>query len=140
MRVWGIKDNGWVIEKKRSVQILEIRGGKNTWSDCKTKKPLRFERLSRCWRDSNSRPPAWQAGILTKLNYSTCFFYFFVTFCVIDYECKDTTFFHICKHFFKKNSLFLKLFFILLIINKIFLIKLFYKKYSFFSYIMIFYA
>ena len=59
---------------------------------------------------------------------------------VVDYGCKDTTFFHICKHFFKKNSLFLKLFFILLIINKIFLIKLFYKKYSFFSYIMIFYA
>ena len=35
--------------------------------------PLRYLRgiLWRCGRGSNPRPPAWQAGILTKLNYRT---------------------------------------------------------------------
>ena len=85
----------------------------------KKKKSLIFERLS---------------AVLTRLELATScvtgrhsnqtelqhlLFLFFVTICVIDYECKDTTFFHICKLFFKKNSLFLKLFFILLIIKKI---------------------
>ena len=41
--------------------------------------------LKRSGRDSNPRPPAWQAGILTKLNYQTEIsrLYIIVCFCIV---------------------------------------------------------
>ena len=69
----------------------------------------------RSGRDSNSRPHAWQACILTKLNYRT------VLLCVVKElsfflksECKSTNFFPFSK---EKNSFFWKYFFNMLIFN-----------------------
>ena len=57
------------------------------------------------------------------------FYFHQLRYFVVDYGCKDTTFFHIRKHFFKKKLMFFQLFLIRLIINKLQFNKYFIKKY-----------
>ena len=64
------------------------------------KKSPRLGELLRSGRDSNSRPHAWQACILTDWTTGPRFLRtLFVFVC----ECKDTTFFHTDQIFFEKK-------------------------------------
>ena len=74
------------------------------------KKSLLIRRLPCVWRsgrDSNSRPHAWQACILTKLNYRTvCIIMLKTSLFFLKCGCKSTTFFSFNK---EKNSIFPKI-------------------------------
>ena len=76
-----IRGNGQRIFKKRKCGIKQKCPGVNS------------EAFRRCGRGSNPRPPAWQAGILTKLNYRTKAVAF------SESGCKCTHIFWFCKFF-----------------------------------------
>ena len=74
--------------------------------------------LWRSGRDSNSRPHAWQACILTDWTTGPRFLRT-LFFCVC--ECKDTTFFYSDKIFLRKKCIFLLIYWLPILIFCIFL-------------------
>ena len=83
----------WVSGKRKSPKVLNLR----TF--------LIFSVfIRRCGRDSNPRPQAWQACILTSWTTAPFLFMHQTTAVVLNCECKCRTFFWICKYFIKKRE------------------------------------
>ena len=99
------------------IPLLAVKTGQprfdtTDWDVVVKKKPSKIWELLFVWRsgrDSNSRPHAWQACILTKLNYRTvhyCIWFFKGLSLSLKCGCKSTTFFLNPPN---KNAHFLKL-------------------------------
>ena len=83
----------WVSGKRKSPKVLNLR----TF-------PIFSVFIRRCGRDSNPRPQAWQACILTSWTTAPFLFMHQTTAVVLNCECKCRTFFWICKYFIKKRE------------------------------------
>ena len=119
---------------------------------------LFFRELSRYFVDKKNHPEFLSGfAVLTRLELATScvtgrhsnqtelqhllFLFYQPRYFVVDYGCKDTTFFQICKHFFKKKFIiFSKNLYDIDYQYYQSLKKLFYQKGSIFSYVMIFYS
>ena len=101
---------GWREYVKRVSEESERREWVKRMSEesvCK-KASQNFERLfwRRCGRDSNPRPPAWQAGILTSWTTAPCDFASGTSCRFLECGCKDRQFSLTCKLFYLISMIF----------------------------------
>ena len=98
---WCVSLHAYKSPSLLSKPVSPVLRATTDWDVVVKKKPSKTWELLFVWRsgrDSNSRPHAWQACILTKLNYRTvhyCIWFFKGLSLSLKCGCKSTTFFWI---------------------------------------------